>query len=195
LRLLLTILACFALTKSFPQTSAVSGYVLDLTTKKPLAFAKVKLQTGKDKNHDIVATTITDSTGVFVFENINPGIYSLSCFYKMPYDKARLPKEIVDNSGRYDIDSNLNMLAGQTYHHNFYLLADCPYDKTKDQDYCPLCKKKDMVQEILWGLPVCGKDGKWIVRGKDINAYYLGGCSPDLWCNPAKHCKRCNIDF
>jgi hypothetical protein len=169
--------------------------VLDLTTKKPLAGAQVQLQIGTDKNHEVVATTTTDTTGSFVFENVKPEQYSLSCFYKMSYDKTNLPNEVLDNLGRSDIDSNVNVVSGQSYHRDFYLQVACPYDKTKDQDYCPVCKKKDMVQEIFWGLPVYDSNGKCVVKGKDISEYYLGGCSPDLWCNPTKHCKRCNIDF
>lgn len=175
--------------------SGVSGSTFDLTTNTPIAGAKVELQIGTDKNHKTIATTTTDTTGTFIFGNIKPNQYSLSCFYKMNYDKTNLPKEVLDNLGRYEIDSNFTVLSGQTYNHKFYLMVNCPYDSTKDQDYCPVCKKKDMAQEIFWGLPVYDTDGKCIVKGKDISEYYLGGCSPDLWCNPTKHCRRCNIDF
>ncbi len=189
------ILTCFILTQSFCQVSTVSGSVLDLTTKRPLAGAKVELQIGVDKNHETIASTTTDTTGIFVFENIKPKQYSLSCFYKMNYDKTNFPKEVLDNLGRYEIDSNFNVLVGQTYNHKFYLMVSCLYDSTKGQDFCPVCKKKDMVQPILWGLPVYDNNGKCVINGKDVSEYYLAGCSPDWWCNPTKHCKRCNIDF
>jgi hypothetical protein len=197
LRSLLTILTCFILTEPFCQNSCISGFVLDITTKKPLAGAKVDLllKTVTDKNYEIVTTTTTNATGNFIFQNIKSQEYSLACFYKMPSDRSYLPKEVLDNLGRSEFDSNINVLSGKTYEQIFYLMVACPYDSTKDQDYCPICKKKDMVKPILWGLPVYDNDGKCIINGKDISEYYLGGCEPDMWCNPTKHCKRCCIDF
>lgn len=114
---------------------------------------------------------------------------------KHPYFDSS--SDIAQYTGRYGVDSNIVISAVQTYIHNFNLLVTCPYDKTKNQAYCPVCKKTDMVQPILWGLPVLDINGKYISNGKeeDLDKYYIGGCSPDMFCNPAKHCKCCNADF
>jgi hypothetical protein len=195
LHLLLTTLVCFMLTMSFCQTSSVSGLVLDLSTKKPVAGAKVDLQFKNGDNYKVVETAITDTTGSFIFKNINPQHYSLNCFYKMKASKINLPKEFPDNLGRSETDSNFNVSAGSSYTHTFYLMITCPYDITRDQDYCPFCKKRDMVQPIFWGSPIFDKNGSYIAKGEDLSKYHLGGCSPDIWCRPAKHCNRCSIDF
>lgn len=100
-------------------------------------------------------------------------------------------QQFADVLGRSDTDSSFTLSLGQTYSHTFHLLISCPYDKTKDLDFCPNCKKSDMVQPIFWGLPAYDVNGNSNV---DDN-YYFAGCSPDIWCNPTKHCKRCNINF
>ena len=205
-RSFLTIFACLILTECYCQTSSVSGSVLDITTQKPIAGANVNLlskiteknvaglKNNSDSAYKTVAAVTTDTSGTFIFQNINWGQYSLSCFYKMNSEKMFLKLAVFENFGRNDIDTNFNVQQGKNYVHTFYLMVACPYDKTKDLDYCPNCTKKDMVQPILWGLPVLDDDGNWL-SGKNIDDYYLGGCEPDIWCNPTKHCNRCNIDF
>src|SRR5690242_10180408 len=164
LRLFLTILICVACVKCFSQNAVITGIVLDETTNKPIAGARIDLQS-KDLCNDtlkIIATKISDSTGYFRFENVNPKKYSLFCFYKMTALSDWWPKSITDSFGRTAIDSQINIIVGSKIRDTFRLLVTCPYDKTKNLDYCPVCKKSDMVQPILWGLPNFDLDGNLI---------------------------------
>lgn len=186
--MLLTIFSCLLLTQSFGQTSSVTGYVLDMTTEEPLAGTKVDLHSVPDNAG--IATAITDSSGHFAFQNIKAGNYFLSCFYKMTTERKYL-QEVAAILGRSDIDSSFILSSGHTYRHTFHLLVYCPYEKTKDLFVCPQCRKSDRVQSIFWGLPVYDINGRSNVPDNS----YLAGCSPDEWCNPTKHCKRCDINF
>lgn len=164
------------------------GYVLDMTTEKPLVGAKVDLHTVSD--YKSIVTSLTDSAGHFTFQNIKAGMYSLSCFYKMTAPRMFLQR-MTNDLGRSDVDSSFTVSSEQTHYYTFHLMVSCPYDKTKDLNYCPNCKKSDMTQPIFWGLPAYDGDGNSSLNDN----YYFAGCSPDIWCNPTKHCKRCNIDF
>ncbi|WP_153799169.1 hypothetical protein [Foetidibacter luteolus] len=168
---------------------------MDKATHKPLAITKVDLLVRGAAGFEVVASVLTDTTGSFMFQNLYPRQYAVSAFYKMKSGTTYLPVHIADGLGRNEIDSNINVLAGKNYHTVFYLMVTCPYEKTKHMDCCPNCNKKDKVKPILWGLPSVDVNGNWVVKGKDRNEYYMGGCSPDIWCNPSKHCERCKIDF
>ncbi len=181
----------------------LSGLVLDSLTKKNLGNCKVYLATPlidfnfEEALPDVqekcywyegnyflrLANTVTDSNGQYIFKNIKPGNYVVISEYDTPL--------------RASISGNIKVDRKEITVKRMYLMVTCPYDITKDQVFCPKCKKINKVQPIFWGLPLYNENGKLIIKGKeiDISKYYQAGCSPDKWCNPSRHCYRCNLDF
>lgn len=193
---------------SIAQAGSASGYVKDIDTHNPLPGAEVKLciivkRTGPDAHryswdstYFAVDSTIADSAGRYSFLNIRPGRYLLMCFYEMPSASGHFSfLSEITRLGRYDTDSPFVSAPGYKYKHDFFLMSNCQYDKTKNQVSCPQCKKSDMVKPILWGLPAMNRDGKYFNDSLNRGLYYLGGCSPDIWCNPTRHCGRCDLAF
>jgi hypothetical protein len=181
----------------FSQT--VAGVVLDTDTKKPLFAAYVFLieqkptedtvniyYLGFDK-HKIVSAARTSPAGTYKFSGMPENVYNVVAEYEMPPNE----KFGWQCAIRYDIDSNIIVRISSHYHKTINLRVTCPYDKTQKQQYCPVCNKKDKVKFYLYGLPIYDKNGQIPDRDK----YYFGGCIADAYCNPSKHCLRCNKDF
>jgi hypothetical protein len=188
------ILLFFSLTTNcFSQT--ISGKVIDTDTKKPLISAFVYLVTPdnsedmtdiyywRNYKYKIISQTKTNSFGKYSFTSLTPKVYNIVADFPMPEAK------LGGYGTRQEIDSNINIRANTNYFKTFYLMVTCPYDKTKNQSFCPKCKKTDMVKPILFGLPMYNEDEHY------YDKYYLGGCILDVYCNPTKHCGRCNKDF
>jgi hypothetical protein len=216
---LLTILFIFLLSISnncFCQT--ISGVVLDSETKKPLMGANVYLTSRKvskdtvgvcyhfavDRNYftdiykfKIILETNTDSLGKFIFDSVKFGRYNIVASYKikMP-DSILFPGAFISKTS---IDKKLNIDTVKLYLSKLYLNVVCEFEKTKNQKFCPICRRKDKVLPIIFGLPIPFFNEKGIEvadkHGRFFKDYYHAGCTPDIFCNPSKHCNRCNKDF
>ncbi len=199
----------------FCQT--ISGVVLDRETKKPLMGANVYLTTRKetkdtigtcyhivDRNHllnlsrfKILLETKTDSSGKFTFSSIQKRRYNIVACYKikMP-DTIHFSSEFIDKTA---IDKKLNVDSVRNYFSELYLDVVCKFEKTKNQKFCPVCKRKDKAMPIMFGLPMpfFNKEGIEVADkdGRFLKDYYQAGCVSDILCNPTKHCTRCNKDF
>lgn len=196
MRLLFLIIVLFIFTTGYSQSSSISGTITDTATKMPLTGAKVTLLLKTGNQYTTIAVDTAGPYGDYHFNNVTAGQYKLTCFYKMKHPYIDSSSEIAQYSGRYGVDSNIIISPSQAYTHNFYLPVTCIYNQTKDQAFCPVCKKTDMVKPILWGLVMIDLNGKEMLpEGKTINDYYLGGCVIDGLCNPAKHCNRCDAYF
>ncbi len=191
--------------------------VLDRESKMPLIGATVYL-TNREETKDTVAVcyhvdnrsnvpdqfrfkiimeTKTDTSGKFVFDIITKGSYNIVASYKIK--TPTLIHNFIEYINKTGIDKNLNIDSIKPYYSKIYLDVVCKYDKTKNQKFCPICKKADKVLPILFGLPIplfneqgveiADKDGRFL---KD---YYKAGCVSDILCNPTRHCNRCNKDF
>jgi hypothetical protein len=209
-------LLIFISNNCFCQT--ISGVVLDRETKKPLMGANVYLTNRKetkdtvdicyhvvvDRNHvpdlyrfKIILETKTDSSGKFIFDSIKKGRYNIVAGYKikMP-DTIHFPGEFIDKTA---IDKKLNIDSAKDYFSKLFLDVICEFEKTKNQKFCPVCKRKNKVMPIMFGLPIPLFNKKGIeVADKDgrfLKDYYQAGCVSDILCNPTKHCNRCNKDF
>ena len=192
MKLLLPLL--FIITKSFAQT--IAGKVLDTDTKKPLLNAYVYLVKAdntedtiniyywRNYKYKIIEETKTNANGMYFFKSLMPNFYNIIAEFPMPKSEKYGSYGI-----RQGIDSNIRIKLKSNYYKIFYLIVTCPYDKTKNQSFCPKCKKEDMVKPILFGLPLYNEDEHY------YDKYYLGGCFVDVYCNPTKHCTRCNKDF
>jgi hypothetical protein len=199
MRLLIFLFITFLNIHCFSQT--INGKVLDTDTQKPLAGTIVYLVNPKPvedtinvtywqaSNYKIIATTKTNHLGKYSFTLLQPKVYSLIVSYQMP----TVEKFGGVYSFRNDIDSNIIVRSKTNYNKIFHLMVTCPYDKTKNQAFCPQCKRSDKVIPILAGLPIFDSSGN--INGQSIENYHLASCIIDLYCNPTKHCKRCNKDF
>lgn len=78
MKLIIPILLVFSLTKSNAQPASVSGKISD-ESGSSLSFANVVLLQAADSA--FAGATVTDSSGVFVFEDVKPGKYFLRAVY------------------------------------------------------------------------------------------------------------------
>ena len=194
------------LTSMFAKAQIISGRILDLATNKPLPKAVAYLldttsiidSAITERNiyyfegswgHKILNKANVDTSGFFSFQVTSNKNYSLCVSHRMPYF------HFGDNSSdsgfayREDFVHKINLKCKTKYYKTFRLMVTCPYDKTKNQAFCPKCKKTGKVKEILFGLPVFTGDEH------NYDKYYLGGCEVDGYCNPTRHCLRCKLDF
>lgn len=181
-------------------SQSIRGRVVDTDTQKPLLDSHVYVLITDissdtvnqyywhDKKFKIIRQTRTDDSGKFRFTSLDPNIYTVIVEFKMP-----VSQKYGGFCFRQDIDSNVAVDRATRYYKSFSLLATCPFDKTKNQTFCPICKKSDKVVPIVYGLPIYDSNGR--IDGKPEDETWPGGCSPDLYCNPSKHCKRCNKEF
>jgi len=147
------------------QTGTIKGKVYDKNEKEGLAFANVFLV-----NHKIGAGT--DLNGDFRIDSIPIGTYDLRITYLGYQDFTLTSIKVTKDT---IIDLNINYPP------------PCKYDKKNK--YCPVCKKKDKVIPIVYGLPSQGllKESK---KGK----VRLGGCMIS-GCDPSWYCKRDKKEF
>jgi hypothetical protein len=200
----------------FCQT--ISGVVFDRETKKPLMGANVYLSEWRqtkdslsicchiddDCNHfskiscfKIIVETKTDTSGRFVFDSIQKGEYNIVARYKIIIpDTIHFPEEFITKTA---IDKKLNIDSAKNYFSKLFLDVVCEFEKTKNQKFCPVCKRKDKVLPVMYGMPIplYNKKGIEIAdkNGRFLKDYYQAGCVADILCNPTKHCNRCNKDF
>ena len=183
------------------MSQTIIGKVVDTDNNKPLEGVEIFLANQKATEdtinvcywqgykYRIVAKTKTDSLGSYKFSQIQKNTYNIIANYEIP----KLEKFDGGFGIRDDIDSNITVTSLVKYVRPLSLMVTCPYDKTKNQTFCPKCKRKDRIVPILFGLPMFDENGK--INGKSPDEYYLAGCIMDIYCNPTKHCKRCNKDF
>jgi hypothetical protein len=148
----------------------------------------VELENVQIEQFKIIQHTLTDSLGNYVIKINKPGTFFLLAKYEIPH--------LIPNTffWRQDIDTSLLLTKNTNYNKTFHLMITCPFEKTRGQLFCPICKQTDRVVPYLYGLPIFDENGR--VGGLEMGQYISVGCIlPDGNCNPAKHCKRCNTDF
>ena len=181
----------------------VYGSVTDTETGMPLEGAEIYLVSNKPSTRskaDVIyfdgfmyryfkskVKTISDSSGKFKIVNIDPNLYSLVVSYFITPPKYKV------FGVRQAVVTDLRLKRDSSIERNFTLEVTCPYDKTKDQTFCPRCKKGDKVVTIINGLPMFDSTGN--INGKPMSEYHLAGCIVDSYCNPTRHCNRCDLDF
>lgn len=176
------------------KTQNISGKVIDFDTKTPLANSTIYLlnnyQETKDAwyGYDSVTQTKTNNTGSYIFRLVKPGRYAVLAEYEMP------EKEPFGVGVRAKIHKGINVQSTNIIIKPLSLQVTCRYDKTKDQLFCPTCKKTDKVLPIRYGLPVPTYDSLGNVLD-DWTKVHLGGCTMDVYCNPTKYCNRCSLEF
>jgi hypothetical protein len=191
------------------QLCTINGKVLDLSTNRPLSKVKVVLyncfdSSGKRANcrlentsYVVLDSIITNIEGKFTLNKINAGVYGLYCQYTSK-DFKKTYFESDEYLTRYEQLDSIFVTEHHINTYTFHLMVTCPYEKTKNYSNCPRCKTRDKVKPIFFGLPAFSPDGK--LRDDkdkiiDESKFYFGGCFVDSWCNPTKHCDRCNKSF
>ncbi len=197
----ITLLFFFYSASSFSQT--ITGKVLNIGTNDPIPNATVCIYSNESKIRDsdfttklqnyfflqgdwykIITQTKTDSLGQFKFINLSRSIYNVCASIKVPFRDSFY-------AIRQDYFENLKIRPGVNYYKIFRLQVTCPFDKTKNQSFCPVCKKSDKLLPVYFGLPLFDSTGE-TGRPKE---YHDLGCIVDTECMPTKYCKRCKKEF
>ncbi len=181
----------FIATNCWSQT--ITGEVIDTDTRKPLQHADVFLLQ-PDKTNDTINTYYcrygkyriikqakTDSLGRYTFHVATTQIYTIAASFIWRSERGDVQ--------RLDIDSNMIVKAGTIRYRN--LLVTCPFDKTKGQSFCPMCKQEDKVLPVLSGHPMYDEKGNFN-GGKP---FYLASCGEYPGCCPTRYCSRCDKEF
>lgn len=116
--------------------------------------------------------TMTNKKGVFSFDNVKPGDYTLTI--KRSHNKIVLSQEL---------------RITDTVKHSLHLKIppDCPYDPKAE--VCPICRKADMVVPILYGFP-----SEEMFEASENGEIMLGGCEVTD-CDPQHYCQRDKKEF
>ncbi len=161
--IILTILASSQF--CFSQSGIIKGHVQNNNENEGLAFANVFLDNTNIK-------TNTDSNGDFIIDNIPAGIYDLKISF-IGFQDTTLTSIKVSN------DTIIDLYIDYPPH--------CKYKQ--DDKTCPICKKKDKVIPIVYGLP-----GKRLLKKAEKGKVKLGGCII-TGCDPKWYCKRDKKEF
>jgi hypothetical protein len=141
----------------FSQYHNLSGKVVDSREIKSLSGAIITLNYHNKQQ-------LSDTNGNFLFDSLPAGEYQLKVFY------AGFPvKELT-----VAIDHNI--------HNNIVVEMNppCKYDASRKNKTCPVCKKRNKVIPVIYGLPV---------GTMDTARYYYAGCEM-TYCDPSWYCKR-----
>lgn len=144
----------------YSQTGSFRGHLHDTILNRSLSHATV-LITELNRDAD------TDPEGNFIIKNVPPGTYTLRV------SALGYPDRVLDS---VKIDS---------YHPVEMNILYPPECKYKDPIMiCPVCKKKDEVIPIVYGLPT-----QKTMKKAEKEEVMLGGCVVS-GCDPQWFCKR-----
>ena len=185
--------------------ATISGFIVDSTTKEPIAGVSVTLlalksietrQIKESRNYlgrDTIISfqdtswrridvVYTDTSGYYEFKMVNPDFYNISCFIKTGERYGR----IVGENGRSGL---LHVAGSKELHQDFKLGVFCQYEKTGNLNHCPKCGKAEGVRKQVYGLPSPG------VGLEDDGEYYYNGYCVVSNCQPTKICLLCQKEF
>ena len=145
---------------SFSQTGTIKGYIHDPNENQGFPFANISLV-------DQSIKTITDPSGHFKIDSIPTGRYDLNISFIGYRDTTLTAIHIVK-------DTIISLRI------NYPPL--CIYNE--QNQICPLCKKKDKVIPIQYGLP-----SKALIKDAKKGKVRLGGCVVS-GCDPYWFCTR-----
>lgn len=182
----------------------LAGYIHDEVTGKPLSGTRVTLSVldsvkfypqrldsltlqvyNIDTRYDTVykrlKSSFTDSNGYYFFDSLETNFYELIAFHRT--------KEIRPGTweGEFFKKVGLHLDGSCGMEKSFQLHVTCEYDSTKNLSHCPICKKKDKLLLIKYGMPA-------YPFKPEPGYYYNGYCEVDR-CHPTKRCMRCKHEF
>lgn len=190
------------------QNLSIKGKIIDRTTNEPIANGIVKLyfedysaaDTVKgeyypDAKKNIRRDTLyiqpklrpidsaySNSNGEFSIPILNIGSYYVYCKIK------------IDTIGyRYDEVKHV-LIAKNSVLIELKPQVYCEYSKYRNQNFCPVCSKKDSLLKVIYGLPMYdSNDPTKIAINK--NEYWIGYCDFDNLCHARWFCSRCDKLF
>ena len=163
-RILVTlIILSFFINTAICQFGTIKGILFDRKNNKGIGFANIWIK-------EIKKYTNTDTLGKFNFDSVPIGKYDLSASF-VGYGDTTIKGIYITK----DTIINLKII----------LPPPCVYDKNIHDKTCPICKKKNKVIPILYGLPI-GKLNE--------EKYYYAGCNITT-CQPNWYCKRDKTKF
>ena len=130
--------------------------------------------------------TKSDWFGNFEIDSLEEGSYTVECFINRPRYSPKTYEKISDSIFSFKIPvilkEDIRILSRGDY--KFYLPLN-----TNDST-CPICKKKDMIMPIMYGLFIPNSFPN--NQKKQSHKYHLGGCivKADRW-----YCERERIEF
>jgi len=134
----------------------------------------------KPKNIKEDSVTL-DREGKFSFYNLKRGLYRVTCKINIGTigHKYDYREHVLINR-----DSVFIELTPEIY---------CEYRPYQNQDFCPVCLKKDNCLKVKYGLPVFdpGING---IRSKE-GEYWIGYCEFDRLCFARWYCIKCDKFF
>lgn len=160
----LSFILLFIFSHAFSQS--INGRVIDGIKGSAISFANVNLL---NLSLQTLSKTVSDFEGMFKFEKLSAGEYSIN----------------ISVAGYADTTfANISIKSDTT------LILDlhkpCEYDKSIKNNTCPACNKKNRVIPIRYGLI--------IGEGNMGSNYFYGGCEVG-YCNPHWYCRRDKLKF
>lgn len=166
--LLLCILVSFSV--CYAQNGVIKGQIIpEIPSEKLQILKKTKVILTLNETEFIAQL---DNELKFEFKHLKPGHFKL-------YIEPRSPQYNFTYKG--SIEANKTLEMGIPYSIN------CKYDLSKNEKRCPVCKKKDKVIPIYYGLLIDTKN-------EEGKKYKSGGCTT-TGCDPNWYCKRDNNEF
>jgi len=178
-----TLLVLCMLTISNAQTNSVTGQVRDSRTWEALPDVSVELSAkhpfSTEGFSNVPMETKTDENGCFTFEKLPKADFELTISYRFEEIGTRYYKTPI--STKTDKLTELNV----------YLPEKCDFHTIANKSgICPVCKKKDAVLKIIYGMP-----DQDLFEKSERGEVALGGCEIDDYCHAKWRCKRDSIDF
>jgi hypothetical protein len=147
---------------TYPQRFDFTGRILSVKTSRPLSNVSVRLVQANQ-------TIQSDLEGYFVFRGYPTGKYLIE----------------LSTVGVGPREFNIVIQQSADTVHIFHFQDTCRYDVRGTSRICPMCRKKNRVVPILYGLPIGELD--------EANYYYAGCEVSD--CDPKWFCKRDSTKF
>ncbi|MGO3183385.1 MAG: carboxypeptidase-like regulatory domain-containing protein [Aequorivita sp.] len=177
------ILLIFGMFTCNGQTNSITGYVRDSRTWELLADVKVELTAKNPFNtkgfSNVPRALKTDKTGCFTFEGLPEADFELTIYYRFADIGTREIVKFVSTCGE-----KVTVLE-------MYLPEKCEFHTSANNTgICPVCKKKDAILKILYGMP-----NQDLLEKSEKGEVALGGCEIDTYCQAKWRCMRDSIDF
>jgi len=160
IRLLLAISFLSTCFDAISQVGSIKGYVHDITVDDAFMFVEVSLEGDHYK-------TYADLNGNFTLDSIPTGTYNLKV-YQPGYNEMIL--------------SSIRVKEDEITELKIEYPAPCNFSEKKSA--CPICKKRNKVVPIVYGLP----SGE-LLEEAEKGEFYLGGCVV-TFCDPQWYCNR-----
>lgn len=202
------------------QDHTIKGQVTDYTLKTPIEGGKVRLwaedyaagdtqwtktytdfmsNEWKDTmiinpKRKLLDSTSCDKNGQYSFSNLSKGYYSVSFIITVdtvPGFKSY--GRYIPQNFRFHKEEGI-LVNKEVVNVDMSLPVYCEYAQYFKQDSCPICKKRDNLGKVVYGLPEYNPDDINVIKSKD-REYMIGYCSIEPQCYARWYCWKCKKLF